>query len=315
MTSRQTDSPILLAVQRDIASMKTRGAGEIGKQAAFALAESTQAFEGDDLKAFQDQLMHAARLLADARPTAVSLRNGLNFVLGPTMQESTVRAAQKRAQEQAAAFARRVAEAKAEIARIGADLIGRHETILTHCHSTVAVGVLAEAQRQGKSPRVFSTETRPFRQGLITSRALREAGVDVTLVVDSAMLHVLDAERVQKVFIGADTVDAQGGLYNKIGTRLLALAAHSLRIPVYVCAESYKFSPYSEKEPVEIEERDPAEVAPGKELAPGVKILNPVFDRTPPEHVTAYVTEKGRVRPADVAALIRQEFGGAKRWI
>jgi ribose 1,5-bisphosphate isomerase len=315
MPSRQAESPILQAVQRDIASMKTRGAGEIGKQAALALAASAKAYTGTDLAAFRTELIAAAKMLAAARPTAVSLRNGLNFVLGPTLDEATLGAAQKRAAARADEFARRVTQAKAQIARIGADLIGKKESILTHCHSTAALGVLVEAHRRGKAPRVFSTETRPFRQGLITTRMLREAGVDVTLVVDSAMLHVLETEDVKRVVIGADTVDAQGGLYNKIGTRMLALAARSLKIPLYVCAETYKFSPYSQRESVPIEEREAAEVAAPTDLAPGVKVFNPVFDRTPPELITAFITEKGLIEPSKAAQLIKTEFGEAKRWI
>jgi ribose 1,5-bisphosphate isomerase len=315
MVSKGAESSMLLTVSRDIASMKTRGAGEIGKQAALALAASAKEFQGTDLERFRAQLLDAARLLAKARPTAVSLRNGLNFVVGPAMLSTEVAGAKKLVQARAEEFARSVAEAKAKIAKAGAALIGSDETILTHCHSTAALGVLVEAHRQGKSPHVFSTETRPFRQGLITGKALRDAGVDVTLIVDSAMLHVLEEKHVRRVIIGADAIDAQGGLYNKIGTRLLALAASSLKIPVYVCAETFKFSPYAlEGESVEIEERDPAEVVSPKDL-PGVKVYNPVFDRTPPQQITAYVTDAGLVKPKDVARFIQDQFGGQKRWI
>jgi ribose 1,5-bisphosphate isomerase len=231
------------------------------------------------------------------------------------MEAPTVEEGQRRAQLAADAFAKRVGEAKEAIAKLAADLIQPHETILTHCHSTAALAALVEAQNRGKAPRVFSTETRPFRQGLITSRALKDAGVDVHLIVDSAALHVMDTQKVTKVIIGADAVDAKGGLYNKIGTRAITLAAKSLGIPVYVCAETFKFSPYTlDGESIEIEERDPAEIVSEKEL-PGVKIHNPVFDRTPPEQITAYLTDRGMVLPDAVGPLIQREFGGATRWI
>ena len=295
--------------------MKTRGAGEIGKQAASALATAAEAFSGSDVKRLRVDLVGAAKLLAQARPTAVSLRNALNFVLAETMDEATVAGARRQARARADAFAKRVAAAKGEIAKRGAALLKDGDAVLTHCHSTAAAGALIEAVRQGKTIRVFSTETRPFRQGLITSRILKEAGVDVTLIVDSAALHVLETERVAAMVIGADAVDADGSLYNKIGTRLITLAAKSLKVPVYVCAETYKFSPYSlEGEDVEIEVRAPAEIVDPKDL-PGVKVHNPVFDRTPPDQVAKYVTERGLVAPRKVAGFIRKEFGGAKRWI
>jgi translation initiation factor 2B subunit (eIF-2B alpha/beta/delta family) len=51
-----------------------------------------------------------------------------------------------------------------------------------------------------------------------------------------------------------------------------------------------------------------------KEL-PGVKIHNPVFDRTPPNQITMYVTEQGNVAPQDAADFIRRTYGGTKQWI
>lgn len=316
MTSKSSPAAgPLVAVQRDIASMKTRGAGEIGKQAALALAAAADAFGGTDVEAFRAEMMEAARLLARARPTAVSLRNGLNFVLDDVMAADTVEKGRAAARARADEFARRVTEAKSKIAVETAKLLHHGDPILTHCHSTAAIGALAEAQRQGKDPRVFSTETRPFRQGLLTSRALKEAGVNVTLIVDSAALHVLEEEKVRAVVLGADAVGANGALYNKIGTRLITLAAKSLGIPVYVCAESYKFSPYTLRgEDVEIEERAPAEIVSPEEL-PGVRVHNPVFDRTPPDQITLYITEEGPLEPGRVADFIRRHYGGAKAWI
>ncbi|MBI2077073.1 MAG: S-methyl-5-thioribose-1-phosphate isomerase [Euryarchaeota archaeon] len=315
MNSARQGSAVLLSVRQDIASMKTRGAGEIGKQAALALAGAAESFQGNDVKRLRADLVEAAKLLSQARPTAVSLRNALNFVLTETMDETSVPGAKGKTRERAEAFAKRVNEAKGEIAKRGAALLKDGQAILTHCHSTAAAGALIEAVRQGKRLRVFSTETRPFRQGLITSRMLRGAGVDVTLIVDSAALHVLESERVAAMVIGADAIDADGSLYNKIGTRLITLAARSLKVPVYVCAETYKFSPYSlEGEEVAIEVRAPAEIVDPKQL-PGVKVHNPVFDKTPPGQVSKYVTERGLLAPRSVAAFIRKEFGGAKRWI
>ncbi len=295
--------------------MKTRGAGEIGKQAALALASAAEQFTGTSVATFREEMTAAAKLLAEARPTAVSLRNGLNYVLDAAMTARTIDEAKRMAKTRANDFADRVTKAKATIAKEVSRLLARNSAVLTHCNSTAAIGGLVEATRQGKKLRVFSTETRPFRQGLLTSRALQEAGVDVTLIVDSAALHILESEKVDAMVIGADAVGADGSLYNKIGTRLITLAAKSVKVPVYVCAESYKFSPYSlTGEKVVIEERAPAEIIDAAEV-PGVKIKNPVFDRTPPDQVTAYITELGTIKPGDVKGFIERIYGGTKQWI
>jgi methylthioribose-1-phosphate isomerase len=51
---------------------------------------------------------------------------------------------------------------------------------------------------------------------------------------------------------------------------------------------------------VEIEERDSREVTNigGRRIVPqGVSVLNPAFDITPPEFVSAIITEMGVIRP------------------
>lgn len=308
-------SPALLAVKRDIESMKTRGAGEIGKQAAAALATAAQTYEGDDVAGFQAFLVEAAQLLAAARPTAVTLRNGLNAVLQATEGAKTVKAARERVATAAKEHGEHVDAAKKEIAKLALPLFKANDVLLTHCHSSVAGGVIAHAAKNLKGIRAFSTETRPFRQGLIQSPWLAKEGVDVTLVVDSAVSLIMETEKVTRVVVGADTIDAQGGLYNKIGTRQVALLAKHFGIPVIVCAERDKFSPYTlEGETVRIEERAATEIADPAQV-PGVKIRNPVFDRTPPELISVYVTDRGLVEPKDVRAFVQREFGTKKRWI
>jgi ribose 1,5-bisphosphate isomerase len=118
--------------------MKTRGAGEIGKQAAAALSSAAQGFTGTSMEAFRAEMLEAAKLLANARPTAVSLRNGLNFVLDAAMTAKTIDEAKTKTQARAKDFADRVTTAKAKIASEGAKLIPNRATILTHCNSSAA---------------------------------------------------------------------------------------------------------------------------------------------------------------------------------
>jgi ribose 1,5-bisphosphate isomerase len=115
--------------------------------------------------------------------------------------------------------------------------------------------------------------------------------------------------RTDMVIVGADAIATNGAVINKIGTSQLALAAREARVPLTVCAESYKFSPLTlGGELVEIEERDPSEVAEPGDF-PGVKISNPVFDATPPEYVDVIVTELGVIPPGAAYEIIVQQFG------
>ena len=69
---------------------------------------------------------------------------------------------------------------------------------------------------------------------------MKEAGLNCFLLVDSAMGYIL--EQVDYVLTGAELVTENGGIINRIGTYSLALCACPLEKPIYVLAETYKFS-------------------------------------------------------------------------
>ena len=127
-------------------------------------------------------------------------------------------------------------------------------------------------------------------------------------IPDSAVRSVM--KYVTKVFVGADTITSHGTLINKIGTSQVALAANEARVQVYVCSETYKFSPMTLfGDMVTIEERDHAEVIGNAKLEPGVKIFNPVFDSTPSKYIDAIITEVGMIAPGSVYHVMTSQLG------
>jgi len=175
---------------------------------------------------------------------------------------------------------------------------------MTICNSTAAVRTIIEADGNTGVSKVYSLETRPRRQGLITVKELATAGVKVYLIVDNAARYFLD--EVDVVLTGADSVLADGSVANKIGTSSLAAQADEFGIPVYTCSESYKFHPGSLLgEKLEIEERDSSEVWWG-DVIEGVRVKNPSFDVTPPQHITAIFTEMGAVKPGQAKNIAQK---------
>lgn len=286
---------ILHEAVEDIRSMRVRGAAAIATSAAKALATYVGAAQGD-IEAVRQAARKGAKTLAASRPTAVSLRHGLSPVVAAVAGALKADDAKVAATAAARAFAQEVKASEAAIAAKGAAALRAGERVMTHCHSSTVVAILGRAQLEGKHVEVFATETRPFRQGLLTAKWLREAGVETTLVVDSAALHMLRTESIDRVLVGADTVARDGSLFNKIGTSQVALGAHTEGIPFWSAASWIKFSAQS-PEAVVVEERDVAEVVAAKDLPKGVVVRNPVFDRTPGEHVGGYLTEEGLLPP------------------
>lgn len=286
--------------------MRVRGAGRIARAAAGALGEFADGYGGTTLEGFLSDLAAARDALLASRPTAVSLWNGVHAAVRGAEGASSLEEARAIVSSNARGFCERSERAVERISEIGARQIRDGDVLMTHCNSSAALGVIKEAHRQGKDIRVYATESRPWRQGILTVNDLADAGVDVTLIIDSAVRSVM--RRVDRVFVGADTITSTGTLVNKVGTSQLAAAAHDLGATFYVCAESYKFSPMTVLgEPVTIEEREVSEVVGPGEVRDPVRIFNPVFDSTPAAHIDAYVTELGMMSPGSVYdAMVRQ---------
>ncbi len=293
-----------------IRDMTIRGAGRIARAGADALGRYARDYTGNSLEAFRADVSAAAARILDSRPTAVSLWNGVHSAIRGLDEAESVDAARDMVVRNAREFCERSERAVETIARIGAKRIEDGDTVMTHCNSSAALGVIKEAHRQGREFKVFATESRPWRQGILTVNELAEAGVDVTMIIDSAVRHVMND--TDKVFVGADTITSHGAVINKIGTSQLALAAHEARAQFYVCGETYKFSPMTMSgDLVEIEERETSEVVAPGEVPDSVRIFNPVFDSTPAQYIDALITEVGMVPPTAVYGIMVRQLGDA----
>jgi len=291
-----------------IRSMEIRGAAEIARKAAEALRQEAADYTGQDAQALWAKMQNGKAILLASRPTAVSLWNGVQSVFKGASPDLGATGLRRAIISNAEAFIRRSREAVDIIGRIGSKRIRDGDKVLTHCNSKAALSVIIQAHREGKSIEAFITESRPWRQGLQTAKDLAAAGLRPTMIVDSAARWLM--KDVDVVVVGADTICSNGALINKIGTSQIALAAHEARVPFLVAAETFKFSPktmYGEL--VEIEERDSSEVVKPGEVPEGTKVLNPVFDATPPEYIDAIITEVGVVPPSAAYEIIVKELG------
>jgi ribose 1,5-bisphosphate isomerase len=290
-----------------ITDMRIRGAGRIARAAALALGRYADEFKGGDLAAFRAGLDASARTLAATRPTAVSLSNAVGLVVRACRDAKSLEEARESVSQAAAAFARESEGAVEKLAAVAAKRVKRGGTVLTHCNSSAAVAAIIEAHRSG-GVEAYCTETRPWRQGRITAHELASAGVPVTIIVDSAVGLLMP--KVDAVLVGADAIEWDGSLLNKVGTLQIACAAARCGVPVMCCAESYKFAPPSQRgKRREIELREAMEVLDGSPLE-GVGVWNPVFDRTPPELILAFATEHGEVSPGMAFEFASRHLGG-----
>jgi len=285
-----------------IKTLAIRGAPALGLAGAFGVVLTARTHGGDAEKVQLD----AARI-ASARPTAVNLAWGVRRALAKLPQG--VRAVLEEALEILAEGERVNRVAATHAAHLVQQLCaGRRLRILTHCNTGTlataafgtALGALQVLHERDAIANVLVGETRPLLQGArLTAWELAQYGIPHQLTIDSAAAWAMATGQVDCVIVGADRITADGSVANKIGTYALALAARHHGIPFIVVA------PDSTRDPatatggeIVVEERAAAEITHvgGVATAPeGTAVFNPAFDVTPPDLVTAVVTENGVV--------------------
>ena len=143
--------------------------------------------------------------------------------------------------ERGTRFAELSTAARGRIAAVGSPFVRDGAVVLTHGRSRVVEAVLLRAAlAEGRRFRVVVLEGRPDAGGAKVARTYAAAGIPTTVVLDSAMGYVM--EGVDLVLVGAEGVVENGGTVNKVGTFALGMVARELGVPVYVAAESYKFT-------------------------------------------------------------------------
>lgn len=305
---RITELPELID---DIQRLAVRGAPALGVAGALgvALIAASVGSEHADEELDRDEVRRQAALLREARPTAVNLSWGVDRAL------TRLDAGADAVLEEALAIRDEDIAACISMGLRGADLTreltGRDRVrVMTICNTgglaTVergtALGVIQTLHEQGALAEALPLETRPLLQGArLTAWELQRMDAPFRLLVDSAGPFLLSRGIADAVFIGADRIAANGDTANKIGSFSLALAARHAGVPFIVVApESTVDMSTATGADIEIEDRGAAEVAGfgGVRTAPeGVDAVNPAFDVTPHELITAIVTERRAILP------------------
>lgn len=303
-TVKFVDCRSAVAVAQATKDMVLRGAPLIGCAAAYGMALAARSNRLKDVLA-------AEPVLRRARPTAVNLMHALDHMMavakaGP---ENTL---SKRMAAAAVKYYEDDLGFNAAMAKLGAALLKKGSNVITHCNAGAlatagigtAVGMIRAGWISGKVAHVYPCETRPYLQGArLTLWELMEAGIPATLITDNMAAHLMKTRKIDAVIVGSDRIAANADVCNKIGTYGLAILAKHHGIPFYVVAPSTTVDLATKHgDDIPIEERSIQEVVEifGAKIAPkGAKAHHFGFDVTPHALVTAIITEKGVVSPAN----------------
>ncbi len=298
------------AVVDAIYRLAVRGAPAIGACGALGIVIGLDESRPRDLPAAHVALDALVELIGSARPTAVNLPWAVERVRDAALGGDTPGGLRGLALDEALEI---IAEDKDACTRIGeagrAELAGM-TNIMTHCNTGrlatagwgTALGVIYAKAAAGEPVRVLASETRPLLQGArLTVWELEDAGIDVTLMPDSADAAAMAAGKVDAVIVGADRIAANGDTANKIGTFSHAVNARYAGIPFYVAAPLSTFdTAIASGDDIAIELRPDDELTTwrGTPTAPaGASVWNPAFDVTPAGLITAMFTDVGVLYP------------------
>ena len=223
-----------------ITSLKVQGAEAVSRESIKTLDYSIHTSKAKKPDVFISQLKKIRKQLESTRPTEPYLRNIMNCVFY-NVSGGTLRELKENLFSRIQKTLKMMDHSKSLIVDIGSKKIKNGMVVFTHGHSSNVNAILIEAKKQGKQFEVHNTETRPRYHGRKTAEELSKAGIKVVHYVDLAARFAL--KKADIMLIGADSINSEGRVINKIGSELFAEVARKYDIPVYVCTNSWKFDP------------------------------------------------------------------------
>lgn len=297
-----------LEVIQAIKDMVTQSAGPY---LAASMGMVLAAYEGNqkglnnnDLKIF---LSDAANRIANARPTTSSrmkkIVNGSLEYLDDDDYKYPVEIINKLKK-----YALEEVSERYRAVEIMGDIIAKKTpkggTIMTQCFADTVVGMICRKLKEyGKSDVKFiCPETRPYLQGArLTASVIKDMGFDVHVITDNMPGYILKEKNVDIFTSASDMITQDGHVINKVGTFQIAALCQYHHIPYFVTGRP---SPIHKSiDTIEIEERDHSDVLNHlgtKVTLDGVDAYYPAFDITPPNLVSAVITDKGVFSPYDL---------------
>ena len=271
----------LAATVEELRSDRNHGASWMARRAVETLLEvSEQPFDSAD--ELLEALIGAGQQLSESRPGVGAIAGASGRVLAAASANRHLEVDELRrliGQEANGILESRVRAA----ASIAIQLQERLKDAVVLTHSASAT--VREALVHTPPARAICTVSEPVGEGRAFADDLRSEGLNVDLVEDDDAPATLGDATL--FLIGADTVFRDGTLNNKIGTTALAEAAAARSVPTVVACEIIKLAPIEAANAPEPNEAE-----------------RTLFELTPPDLLSEFVTEEGPTAPDCVGALV-----------
>ncbi|XP_018430482.1 PREDICTED: translation initiation factor eIF-2B subunit delta [Nanorana parkeri] len=268
-----------------------------------------------------NKLKPSISFLTQCRPLSASMGNAIKYIKKEISNMSRQKGEEEAKNELYDHIDKYIHEkihlAAEAISKYAAEKISNDDVILVYGCSSLVTFTLCEAHDSGKSFRVIVADSRPRLEGRETLRRLVNCGIHCTYIMITAISYILP--EVSKVFLGAHALLANGYVMSRVGTSQIALIAKAHNVPVLVCCETYKFCEKVQTDSfVSNELDDPDDLVvtqKGKtplkdwDKIPSLRLLNLVYDVTPPDLVDLVITDLGMIPCTSVPVVLRLKSG------
>lgn len=256
--------------------------------------------------------------LNQCRPLSVSMGNAIKFLkkeiscLPDTLREEE---AKEKLQGTIDNYLReKIVLAAEAISKSAFEKINDNDVILVYGCSSLVNRTLCDAHAQtDRTFRVIVVDSRPRLEGRETLRRLVRHGIHCTYVMINAISYVLP--EVSKVLLGAHALLANGSVMSRVGTSQIALVSKAYNVPVLVCCETYKFcervqtdsfvsNELDDPDDLIVQRKGQAQLGGWAENK-SLRLLNLVYDVTPPDLVDLVITDLGMIPCTSVPVVLR----------
>ncbi|MBN3309160.1 EI2BD factor, partial [Amia calva] len=199
------------------------------------------------------------------------------------------------------------------ISKSAYEKISEDDVILVYGCSSLVNYILCDAYEKGRNFRVIVVDSRPRLEGREALRRLVKKGIRCTYVLITAVSYILP--EVSKVFLGAHALLANGYVMSRVGTSQIALVAKAYNVPVLVCCETYKFcervqtdsfvsNELDDPDDLIVTRKGTTQLGKWQETS-SLRLLNLVYDVTPPDFVDLVITDLGMIPCTSVPVVLR----------
>jgi ribose 1,5-bisphosphate isomerase len=284
------------------------GAADTAKEVAAAIAAMVNDSEASTVPELSKEIEKAVDEILEVLPSLAPPINVLHILMRQvdiaSEQGNDVVELKKAIDREVERFQVWAENALDNVAQYGAEKIKDGDTVFMYSMSSTVWRVLKRAKDDGKSIRVVVTESRPANEGLWTVDKMIEYGIPITVGIDAAIgVLIPDADMVM---VGADVIAASGEALCKVGTYPAALVAKAHGVPFYIAADTLKFDTNTLLGlPFRIDNATREEILEADSSEEAI-VHSPHFDITPPELITAVITERGFLNPAAASTWMQE---------